>query len=134
MRVTEKVPVPFVSVASAGSTTPEDESLLAKWTVPAYEVTGWPWPSWAVTVIANACPAVAPTGLVTLRLTAVDAPTLTESVPVMLAFAVSVAEIVCEPALTSVTEKLPVPLVSVASAGRTTPCAASLLVKWTVPA
>ena len=44
---------------------------------------------------------------------------------------VSVAVIVWLPAVFSVTLNVPVPLVSVALAGRT--AAASLLVKWTVP-
>ena len=52
--------------------------------------------------------------------------------PVIGRLTVSVAVIVWLPAVFSVTLNVPVPLVSVALAGRT--AAASLLVKWTVPA
>ena len=53
-------------------------------------------------------------------------------VPVMVLVAVSVAVTVWLPAVLSVTLNVPVPLVSVALAGRL--AAPSLLVKWTVPA
>ena len=65
--VTEKVPWPLVSVESGGSTTPAVVSVLLKWTVPLYELTGLPGPSSAVTVTVNAWPAVALAGAVSLR-------------------------------------------------------------------
>lgn len=52
-------------------------------------------------------------------------------VPVIDAVTVSVAVIVCAPAVFNVTENMPTPLVSVEFAGNT--AAPSLLVKWTVP-
>ena len=53
-------------------------------------------------------------------------------VPVIDAFTVSVAVIVCAPLVLSVALKVPTPLVSVALAGRI--AAPSVLVKCTVPA
>ena len=92
-------------------------------------------PNWSLTVTLSAAawPAVALAGAVRLRLAAAAARTLLVSVPVMLAVAASVAVMVCAPALMSVAEKVPWPLVSVESAGSTTPAEVSLLVKWTVP-
>ena len=66
-RVTEKVPWPFASVESGGSTTPDAVSPLAKWTVPVYPGTGLPCASSATTVMLNACPAVTVVGAVSLR-------------------------------------------------------------------
>ena len=57
IRVAEKVPWPLAKVESAGSTTPAEVSLLPKWTVPLYEVTGLPWASSADTLTLKACPA-----------------------------------------------------------------------------
>ena len=48
--------------------------------------------------------------------------------------AASDAVSVCAPALISVAEKVPWPLVSVESGGRFTAALVSLLLKWTVPA
>lgn len=56
----------------------------------------------------------------------------TPLVPVVAEVVVSVAAMVCEPAVFSIAEKVPTPLVSVASAGSA--AAASVLVKCTVPA
>ena len=54
VRVTGNVPVPLVRVASAGSTTPLEVSLLVKCTVPEYEVTALPCAFTALTVTLNA--------------------------------------------------------------------------------
>ena len=81
----------------------------------------------------NAVPAVALAGADTEKCVAAAALTvIVLLVPVIEEVTVSVAVIVWLPAVSSVAEKLPVPLVSVASAGNT--AAPSLLVKWTVPA
>src|SRR6266571_3444875 len=65
--VIENVPTPFVSVESGGNCTPAEPSLLLKWTVPLYDVTGAPWPSTAVTVTLNAVPVVAVAGADSVR-------------------------------------------------------------------
>ncbi len=59
----------------------------------------------------------------------VGASTVTEAEPVAVVATVSLTEKLCEPGVTSVAEKAPVPLVSVALAGRTTPLAVSVLEK-----
>ena len=61
------MPWPLVSGESAGRVTPLAESLLLKWTVPAYEVTGLPMSSSATTVTLKACPEVTVAGTVSLR-------------------------------------------------------------------
>ena len=87
----------------------------------------------AVTVKLNALPAVADAGADTAKCVAVPAVTLIEfDVPVIEAVTVSVAVMVCAPAVFSVAENVPVPLVRVVFAGNT--AAPSLLVKCTVPA
>src|SRR3989442_9432073 len=66
IKVTEKVPWPLVSGESAGRVTPLEESLLLKWTVPVYEVTGLPASFSATTVTLNACPEGTVAGAVAL--------------------------------------------------------------------
>jgi len=132
--VAENVPTPFVSVASGGRTTPEDVSLLVKWTVPAYAVSVFPNWSCAVTLNEKLVPAVGVLVLVVrMKRVALAAFTETLSVPVMLGFVASAAVIVCEPAVVSVAENVPWPFANVESAGRATPAAVSLLVKWIGP-
>ena len=92
-----------------------------------------PYGSWAVTVSEKLLPAVgvAVAGARTSRLAAAA---LTESdVVVARLLAASEAVRLWDPALTSVAEKVPCPLVSVESGGSTTPVERSLLLKWTVP-
>ncbi len=80
----------------------------------------------------NDDPAVAEAGAETVKCVAVPALTATVfELPVIEAFAVSVAPRVWLPAVFSVAEKLPVPFVRVELAGRT--ACPSLPVKCTVP-
>ena len=72
-------------------------------------------------------------GAVSTRVDALAATTLIVAVAVRVGATVSVAVTVCAPALVSVAEKVPWPLVSVESAGSATPEEVSLLVKWTRP-
>ena len=81
----------------------------------------------------NATPTVAAGGAETVKCVAVAALTVTAfDVPVIVAFAVSVAVMVRLPAVRSVAENVPTPFVSVVSAGNV--ALASVLVKCTVPA
>ena len=134
-RVTENTRVPAsvpLNVVSGGSVA--RRSLLEKWTVPTYPVATLPKRSFNVTVTLNGLRAVAVLGAVKNMFEAAAGRTVTLRVPVIVAVAVSVAVIVCAPALMSFAENVPWPLVSVASAGRTTPAEESVLVKWIVPA
>lgn len=89
------------------------------------------WSS-AVTFTLTGVPAVAAAGAVTEKCVVVVVLTvIVPDVPVMVLVTVSVAVTVLAPAVFNVTGKLPVPLTSVALAGRT--ASASLLVKCTVP-
>jgi hypothetical protein len=73
-------------------------------------------------------PAVATAGAETVKCVAAAADTIIEfDVPVIDGVPVSVAVMVCEPAVFSVAENVPTPQVNVASAGNT--AAPSLLVK-----
>ena len=98
----------MVSEESAGSTTPEEVSLLVKCARPAYAVSVFPYWSCALRVTLKAAPAV---GVVVLaeaaNFVALAARTVTVSAPVMLAVALSVAVIVCTPALIRVAENVP---------------------------
>jgi hypothetical protein len=82
-----------------------------------------------VTVKLNALPAVADAGAETAKCVAAPAATtvIVFDVPVIEAFPVSVAVMACGPAVFSVAENVPVPLVNVEFAGNT--AAPSLLVK-----
>src|SRR2546423_4052385 len=73
--VTENVPWPAASVVSAGSCTPVDESLVLKWTVPLYDVTGTPCAFSAVTVTVKLVLVLTVVGAVTLRSCTTGAPT-----------------------------------------------------------
>ena len=89
--------------------------------------------SWAVTVKLNALLAVADDGAATVKCVAAAADTAIEfDVPVIEEVTVSVAVMVWLPAVFSVAENVPTPLVKVESAGNT--AAPSVLVKRTVPA
>ena len=97
-----------------------------------------PKESFAVTVMLNAVPAVCGELAVTVKVTVFAGLTvIPDDVPVMLAVTVSVAVMVCEPAVFRVAPlvKVLAPLVSVASAGNPLPAVAwpSVEVKWTVP-
>jgi hypothetical protein len=70
-------------------------------------------------------------GPLTMKWVAAAARTVVVPVPATLAVTVSVAVILWPPLVLRVAEKVPTPLVSVASAGST--AAGSVLVKWTVP-
>src|SRR5205807_9242925 len=72
-------------------------------------------------------------GTVRLRLEAASAVIWTLNLPVIVPVAVSVAVMLCAPAVSRVALKLPWPLVSVASLGMA-PGAGSLVVKCSVPA
>ena len=85
----------------------------------------------AVTVIRNGCPAVAVPGTETTSCVAGPCATLMLAVTEMDESSVSVAVTVWVPAVLSVTEKTPAPLVSVVSPGKA--ALPSVLVKWTVP-
>ena len=86
-----------------------------------------------MTVTEPAVPAVEPERPVRARCEAVAGVIATpDSEPTMLPVTVSVAVTDCVPAVLRVTSKVPTPLASVASAGRT--AWPSLLVKCTVPA
>jgi hypothetical protein len=88
----------------------------------------------AVTVKLKEVPAAAVAGTLTDKLLAAPALTLIElEVPLIEALTVSVAVMVCEPAVFNVAEKTPVPFVNVELAGEMTAWA-SLLVTCTVPA
>ena len=68
----------------------------------------------AVTITLNAAPDVAVAGAVTAKWVAAPADTVVEfEVPVIEAVTVSVAVMVCAPAVFSVAENVPVPLVNV---------------------
>jgi hypothetical protein len=82
----------------------------------------------AVTVRLNAVPAVAVLGALTAKCVAGEVlMVMALEVPVIEAFAVSMAVMVCVPAVFSVAENVPVPPLSVLSAGKT--ASVSLLVK-----
>ena len=85
----------------------------------------------AVTVTLNGVPDVAVAGAETEKCVAADT-LIGPDVPVMVDVTVSVAATVCEPAVLSVAENVPTPLVSTEFAGST--AAPSELVKCTVPA
>ena len=80
----------------------------------------------------NACPATAVLGLTSFSWLAGVGFTVRFAVVDRL-LAVSETVSVCGPVWISVTEKVPWPLVSVESGGRTTPAEVSLVLKWTVP-
>ena len=90
-----------------------------------------PKASRAVTSTVIALPAVAEAGAVTWKVAAAAALTETVALPVIVLSTVSVALIDWLPAVTSVTEKLPAPSVSIESTGRL--ALRSVLVKCTVP-
>jgi hypothetical protein len=118
LSVALNVPAPLVSVASAGRLAAP--SLLVKWTVPAYPVAVFPAASSAVTVTLNGNPVSDEDGAVTVKWVAAPGATaIAPLVPVMLDVTVSVAVIVLLPAVLSVAEKVPTPLVRVASDGST---------------
>jgi len=130
LRVEENVPAPFVSPALAGSVA--EPSLLVKWTVPAYPVAWLLKASSAVTVKENPEPVVAVAGAETVKWVADPEPTVIDpEVPVTDGVTVSVAVMVCRPAVVSVAEKVPVPDTRVVSAGSVGP--GSELVKCTIP-
>src|SRR5438046_1126456 len=115
-RVAETVPAPRGSVLSAGSVAAA--SLLVKWTVPAYVGFRLPNASRAVTVKLNGLPAVADAGaLIEKWVVAAAVTSIVLLVPVIELVTVSVAVIVCDPAVSRVAENVPVPLLSVASGG-----------------
>src|SRR5207248_1386112 len=117
-RVAENVPVPLDTVESAGSDA--CASLAVNWRVPEYAVAvllNW---SRAVTVKPKALPAVAADGVDTAKCVAAAGLTAIEAdVPVMLPLPASVAVTVCEPAVSRVALKVPVPFERVEFAGRT---------------
>src|SRR5438132_1225656 len=127
-RVAEKVLLPLASVAFAGSTTPGELSLLVKCTVPAYAGSVLPQESWAVTLKEKLVPAVADGAAVVASVKWLAGAALTVTVSVA-EWAPSVAVIVCDPALSSVAENVPCPLVKVESGGNTTPPDWSVLLK-----
>ena len=89
--------------------------------------------SLAVTVVVNAAPTVVLEGAA--KASTLVAPAFTvmaEELPVILDETVSVALIVCDPAVFRFALKVPVPLVRVELAGKT--ACASLPLKCTVPA
>jgi hypothetical protein len=128
--VAEKVPVPLGSAEGNGRVAAP--SLLVKSTVPEYPGLVFPSASSAVTVNVNEDPAVAVAGAETLKRAAGPGPTVIEpDVPVIDEVTVSVAVIVCDPAVFRVVLNEPVPDVRGESAGRT--AAPSVDVKCTVP-
>jgi hypothetical protein len=124
--VAEKDPVPFASFESAGSTALASE--LEKWTVPAYVVAVLLKESSAVTVKLNGVPVLVVAGAAeTESADAAAGPTgIAPEVPLM----EPVAVMVWLPAVFSVIDAVPVPLVMAALAGST--AWASELVKFTV--
>src|SRR5437762_2352500 len=58
MSVAENVPSPFVTWESGGITASGEVSLVAKWTIPVYVGSTFPFASTAVTVSENGSPAV----------------------------------------------------------------------------
>jgi hypothetical protein len=114
--VAANVPVPLVNVASAGSDA--DPSVLVKCVLSLKAVAVLLKGSRAVTVKLNAVPAVAVAGADTEKCVAAAGETaMVEEVPVKDAFVVSVTVMVWLPAVCSVAENVPVPLLNVASAG-----------------
>ena len=114
--VTENVPVPLLSVESAGSAAAPSE--LVKWTVSPNDVIVLLFWSNAVTVTLKALPAVALAGADTTKWGAAATETaIVPEVPATDPFVVSVAVMVWFPAVRRVAEKLPAPLASVESAG-----------------
>ena len=85
-----------------------------------------------MTVTVSTPPAVSPLAPVTTSWVAVPGVTMPDSVPVMAGVTVSVAVIVSDPDVFSVTLKVPTPSVSLALGGRT--AWPSLLVIATLPA
>jgi hypothetical protein len=116
-----KVPCPCASVASLGSTTPAAVSLLVKWIVPAYCVSTLPNWSCALTLNEKLLPAVTLALLESASVVAAAARTDTVTLPLSADTFVSVAVMVCEPALIRVAENVPCPFSNVVSAGSTTP-------------
>jgi hypothetical protein len=129
LSVAVKVPVPPVSVASAGRVAAGSE--LVKCTVPGYPATGLLEPSRALTVKVNGVPLVADTGAATEKWV-VALTRMLPDVPVIDDVTLSVAVIVCVPPVIRVALNVPVPAVSTEFAGRV--AAPSLPEKCTVPA
>ena len=94
----------------------------------------FPKRSATVTVIMNGSLTLAAAGAVMRTAAAAPGVTCTVSVPVIETVAVSVPVIVCDPAVVSVAETLPWPLVKVESGGREAEVERSVLVKCTFPA
>ena len=93
----------------------------------------FPNASFAVTVILNAVPAVALPGALTVSALADPGLTVTvPDVPVIADETISVALMVCDPAVFKVALKVPVPLVRVELPGNT--ACGSVPLKCTVPA
>ena len=129
--VTENVLTPFVNVELAGNVAAP--SVLVKCTVPAYPVAVLPNRSSAVIVTLKAVPAVCGDNAETVKLVAAPGFTvIVPDVPVMDEVTVSVAVMLWFPAVFSVAENVPTPLVNVELAGSV--AVPSLLVKCTVPA
>jgi len=127
--VAENVPVPLLSVESAGSTALPSE--LVKWTVSPKAVMVLLFWSRAVTVRLKALPAVAPAGAATTKCGAATTETaIAAEVPAIDPLAVSLAVMVWFPVACNVAEKVPAPFVSVESAG--SEADPSELVKWMV--
>jgi hypothetical protein len=109
--------IPFVSVESAGRVA--ELSELVKWASPVYPVAVLPNGSRAVTVKPNEVPAVAVAGTVRRKCVAIPGVTrIALDVPVVAGTRVSVAVMVWDPVVLSITEKTPTPPVSVESAGK----------------
>lgn len=125
------VPEPFVSAELAGSNA--CASVLLNFTAPAYPVVTLPKLSFAVTVKLNAVPAETDAGAVTTSAVADPADTVIfPEEPVIELVTVSIAAIICVPAVFTVALNVPVPFVS-AELGGSTACA-SVLLNFTVPA
>ena len=130
-KVAEKVPAPPLNVALAGSTAAPSE--LVKWTVSPNVVMVWLFWSTAVTLKLKLVPAVALDGADTTKCGAGVVDTeIGPEVPVIEPLLVSVAVMVCVPAVRNVARNVPVPFVRVELAGSV--AEPSRLVKWTVPA
>ena len=125
-----KLPTPLVSLAF--ELRDAEGSVDVRCTVPPYVVTVFWKASFAVTATKNESPTADEVGAVTSKCVVAAGATVTVAVvPEIPEFAVSVAVIVCAPAVFSVTVKACWPLDNVEFAGNT--AAESLLVNLTVP-
>jgi hypothetical protein len=128
--VAENDPAPLTRVESAGRVAVPSEDV--KWTVPVYPVATLLNASSAVTVKPKEEPDETDAGATTVKcVTAAGLTIIAFEVPVIDEVTISVAVMVCDPAVLRVAGNIPVPLVRVESPEKDAD--PSVLVKCTVP-